>query len=215
MAAASVVVLTALAPAASAAPCVTTSGPDVCVIDLTSIADLQDGQAGSDTLRFNSAAPLAVTGKQFGTGTASAGTNFVNFEFAEVTAGTTLTITSALNDAAPGGVTAWSILAGGTLNVSGTGGNAISDFASMLVDGTFNVIESETVGALSGSGLIVVSVGEALSANGSSAANGSGDIIGTTFSGIISGAGGFTKIGAGMLKLTNANTFAGQLTVTG
>ncbi len=215
MAAGSVVVLTALAPGASALPCVTTTGPDVCVIDLTNITDQHDGQAGSDTLRFNSAAPLAVTGKQFGTGTVSAGTNFVNFEFAEVTAGTTLTITSALNDAAPGGVTAWTILAGGTLNVSGPGGNAISDFASMLVDGTFNVIESETVGALSGSGLIVVSASEALSANGSSLANAAGDIIGTTYSGIISGAGGFTKTGGGMLKLTNANTFTGQLTVTG
>lgn len=220
MATASVGLLVAFTPAARAASCATTANSDVCVINLGNITDIHDGQANTtgdgDILRFNdNANPLTVTGKQFGTGTGSAAVNFVNFEFGEIVNNTTLTITSATGDTSPGGIATWTIEAGSTLNVSGTGGNAINDSASMAVNGRLNVIESETLGALSGSGLIDIAASEVLTVGGSGALNGGGDVIGTTYSGVIQGAGGFTKSSGGMLKLTNANTFTGALTVAG
>lgn len=214
MATASAGLLAALAPAANAASCVSSNtANDVCIINLANITDTHDGQgqavpAGSgDTLQFNdNANPLTVTGKQFIAGTTpTAALNFANFEFAEIINNTTLTITSATNDAAPAGITAWTIAAGSTLNVSGTGGNAIGNTASMAVNGTFNVIESETIGALSGSGSIIVAGTEVLSADGAA----------STFSGVISGAGGFTKSGLGTLTLSGINTFSGPLSASG
>lgn len=228
MAAASGALLVALAPGAKAASCVSSpTASDVCVINLSNINDTHDGQAhtsgNGDTLQFDdNANPLTLAAKRIGTGTAAAapGTNFVNFEFAEIVNNTTLTLTSTAPVAPtpadpPAAIGAWTIAVGSTLNVSGTGGNAIGDFSSMTVNGTFNVIESETLGALSGSGLIVVSATEVLSAGGSGAKDLAGDVIGTTFSGVISGAGGFAKVGSGMFKLTGVNTFTGPLTVSG
>ncbi|NOT41257.1 MAG: autotransporter domain-containing protein [Alphaproteobacteria bacterium] len=214
MATASAGLLTALAQPASAASCVTSNTvSDVCIINLANITDTHDGQgqdttANGDTLQFNdNVNPLTVTGKQFGTGTASAAKNFVNFEFATVINNTTLTITSTTGDLAPTGLASWTIDAGSTLNVSGTGGNALGDTAAMIVNGTFNVIESETVGSLAGSGSVVISAAEILTAGGNSS--------NTTFSGIMSGAGGFTKAGNGTMILSGANTFTGALAVTG
>lgn len=213
MATASAGLLVAFAPAAQAAPCVTTTASDVCVINLANITDVHDGQTNTtgsgDVLRFddNANSPLTVTGKQFGTGTGTPALNFVNFEIGEIVNSTTLTITSATGDAAPGGISAWTIEALSTLNVSGTGGNAINDFASVTANGTFNVIESETIGALAGSGSVVVSATEILNAGGSGG--------NSTFSGVISGAGGFTKSGGGTMVLSGANTFNGALVVNG
>jgi fibronectin-binding autotransporter adhesin len=66
---------------------------------------------------------------------------------------------------------------------------------------------NETVGSIGGAGGIALGAG-ALTAGGSGAS--------TTVSGIISGTGGaFTKVGAGTLILSNANTYTGGTTISG
>lgn len=65
----------------------------------------------------------------------------------------------------------------------------------------------DTIGSLAGSGNVSLGSGGNLSVGG--------DNTSTTFSGIISGAGTFTKPGAGMLTLTGPNTYTGATTVSG
>jgi autotransporter-associated beta strand protein len=204
MAAASSALLVALAQPASAAPCVTDDTGNVCVINLGNIGDNHDGKGGSDTLQFNDAGQTFNTiADNFSNTT---GDKFVAFEILEVSAGTTLNIVSSTGDT-PAAYT-FNVL--GTLNVSGAG-NAIADSSALNVTGTFNVNESESIGSLTGTGSVVIANGEVLTTGGT----GSLTTTGATnpFSGIISGAGGFTKDYASTLWLTGDNSYTGATTV--
>ncbi|MBP9181900.1 MAG: autotransporter-associated beta strand repeat-containing protein [Fuscovulum sp.] len=91
----------------------------------------------------------------------------------------------------------------GTLILSG--GNAISDLGELRVSapGVLRVDTAETVGALDGSGNITLN-----------ATLTSGQLgFATTASGVISGAGGMTVAGTGLLTLSGANTYSGLTTV--
>ena len=84
----------------------------------------------------------------------------------------------------------------GTLAISG--GNAFQDNGSVSVSAgaTLQVSGTETVAALSGA------AGSSLLLNGGSNFQVNGDDSSSSFSGIISGAGGLTKQGTGTLSLS-------------
>ena len=115
----------------------------------------------------------------------------------------TLTITGA--DTYSGGT----IINGGTLAI-GVGGSLLSTGAvAVNSPGTFDITNASTtpqmIGSLSGNG------NTTLGAN-SLTVNETGT---TTYSGVISGSGGFVKSGSGALALSGANTFSGPTTVSG
>ncbi len=210
LAAASTSLLVGLSGSAQAAPCVTTAGPDVCVITLGDIADIQNGLAAADTIRFNDAVnPLSVSANQFGTGTSPAlPITFFNFEVAEVAAGSGLTITDTSPAATPHFTQSLTWIVTGSLSIGGTGLDAIGNASAMTVNGTLNVNANETIGSLDGSGIVNLFGTSVLTAGGSA----STDLV---YSGILSGTGGFTKIGARTLELNSDNSFSGPLTVAG
>lgn len=217
MAAASGALLVALAPQASAAPNCTGDGTaNTCVIDLTNVAT-ETVDAGAQAAATNDVVQfvgtLSISGKVFGTALPSTpgDVRLVNFEIAQVMAGSDLTVTGAAADTIFNQT--WQIDAGGILRARG--GNAIGDGSVVTLNGTLEVGGGalptdqfdETVGALSGSGLVTILNGKTFKANGAA----------TTFSGNISGAGaGFEKVGAGgMLTLTGDSTYTGLTTVSG
>src|SRR5215475_3557332 len=65
---------------------------------------------------------------------------------------------------------------------------------------------NQTIGSLTGSGNVTLGVGTLTTGN---------DNTNTAFSGVISGAGGLTKIGNGTFSLTGINTYTGPTTVNG
>ena len=86
--------------------------------------------------------------------------------------------------------------------------NAFSPFSAFTVasGATLNLASfNQTIGSLAGAG--GVTLGSATLTTGN-------DNTSTTFSGVISGAGGLTKIGNGILMLTGANTFTGGTTTS-
>ncbi|MFL6584104.1 MAG: autotransporter-associated beta strand repeat-containing protein [Chthoniobacterales bacterium] len=93
------------------------------------------------------------------------------------------------------------INAGTTANLLAS--NQISDLATVLVSGTFNLgANSDTIGALTGDGSVITAAGTTLTIGGS-------NNLDSQFDGIISGAGTIAKSGNGTLTLSGSNTFGG------
>ena len=142
-----------------------------------------------------------------GSGTLTTGGNNLNRTFGGVISGTgdlvkvgtaTLTLTGA--NTYSGGTT----VNGGTLKV-GASGAVPAGALTVGADGTFDLNNfAYTATELSGSG--AVTLGNATLTAGSTAD--------TTFSGIISGDGGLTKVGAGTLTLSGVNTYTGATTIS-
>ena len=96
-----------------------------------------------------------------------------------------------------------SIARGAALVVSG--GKALADTGTLRNDGTLTVLSSEQVGPISGNGTIRVT-GATLGTRND------GD---TLYAGAITGTGGLTKTGAGILALSGDNSMTGGLTIAG
>lgn len=99
---------------------------------------------------------------------------------------------------------------GGTLRLSNASGFTIPGAVSLanVAGATLQINNNQTIGALSGGGATGgnISLGTfTLTTNSAST---------TTFSGIVSGTGGLTKSGTGMLRLESVNTYSGITTVT-
>ncbi|WP_411183814.1 autotransporter domain-containing protein [Pseudomonas sp.] len=87
------------------------------------------------------------------------------------------------------------------------GGAAIADTGAVVVNGgTLTLSDSETIGALSGSGGAIQLGNNTLTVN---ATSGSAD-----YAGAISGSGELSKTGAGTLALSGTNTYTGDTTLT-
>ena len=93
-------------------------------------------------------------------------------------------------------------LRAGAANVFGTGTGLFVGAGAVADLNSFN----QSAGTLAGSGF--VTLGSARLTTGGSNTN-------SLFSGVISGAGGLTKVGAGILTLTGANTYSGGTSVLG
>jgi fibronectin-binding autotransporter adhesin len=92
----------------------------------------------------------------------------------------------------------------GTLKATGT----LSDSTAIIVASgtTYDFDATDTVGSIAGAGTINIASSQTLSAGN--------DGSDTEFSGVIEGAGAFTKVGSGSLTLTGDNTSTGTYTVS-
>jgi autotransporter-associated beta strand protein len=214
---ASSLALTLLSSTAQAA-CNGDGTPNTCTLVLTPpganeadiVAGTGDGGTGTDTLVFNTAG-LTLNANAIGS-TLGGTVRFINYEAAHVTAGSSLTLTGTISPTAPTQSLTWTIDATGSLFARG--GDAIGNGSAMTVNGLFEIgggagptFFDETIGSLAGAGSVSLLNSRVLTAGG----NGSS----TTFSGVMSGNGGFEKVGTGKLILTGANTFSGPLRLFG
>ncbi len=87
--------------------------------------------------------------------------------------------------------------------------NAISSSSAVTVTSTFNLNDyNQSIGSLADlAGTGSVTLGSATLSAGS-------DNTSTTFAGVISGSGGFTKLGSGTLTMSGTNTYTGTTTVS-
>ncbi|MGJ3647632.1 autotransporter-associated beta strand repeat-containing protein [Sphingomonas sp. GlSt437] len=94
----------------------------------------------------------------------------------------------------------------GTLALSG--GQAIADSNAVVVNsgGTLALLNSETIGNLSGSGAVSL---------GANTLTLGGDNSSATFAGSATGSGGITKLGSGVFTLAGSNSYTGATTVSG
>ncbi len=92
-------------------------------------------------------------------------------------------------------------ISAGTLTVSGT----LADTTDVINSGIYDVDATDTVQSLSGSGAVELASGITLT---------TGDAGDDTISGVISGAGSFTKAGSGTLTLSGSNTYTGSTTLS-
>ena len=152
-----------------------------------SVTGAIDGGAGSDTLVVQGSGDLTLAGA------------LTNFE------ALTMNGTGTLALSGNNGNIATVTLNAGTTTVAG--GNALGNASSVAVNsaGKLTLLADEVIGALSGTGRVDL---------GSHFLGTNADGSSSTFAGIMSGTGAFTKLGAGTLTLSGANTFTGDALVS-
>ena len=175
------------------------------------------GGLGTGTISLNGGGLQWATGNTsdisaqlaaIGSGGATFDTNGNNVSFAAALSGVggitkagggTLTLSVASSYGGATNVNAGTLQAGAANAIAPMSAVTVAGGATLALNG-FN----QTVGSLAGAGS--VTLGTALLTAG-------GDNTSTTFSGAISGTGGLTKNGTGVLNMTGANTYVGLTTV--
>ena len=94
----------------------------------------------------------------------------------------------------------------GTLQLNASGTLSDSTSVNVASNGTFDVNLTNTIASIEGSGIIDIASSTTLTA---------GDANDKEFSGVIQGAGNFSKSGSGTLTLSGTNTYTGSTTVSG
>jgi autotransporter-associated beta strand protein len=174
-------------------------------LDLNGITQSIGSLAGGGTSGGNvllGGANLTIGGNS--TGTAFSGTISGSGSLTKIGSGAlTLAGTNAYS-----GSTA---ISSGVLSISG--GTALPDTTAVTIantaGATLELYASETIGSFAGGG----ATGGGISILNSATLTAGGDHSSTTFAGTISGSGGLTKTGGGVLALTGANTFSGNLAI--
>jgi autotransporter-associated beta strand protein len=173
---------------------------------LGDIADVHNGQDGTDTLDFQGAF-LHISSTAF---TTEATARFIAFENAVVEAGNILLIADTDADSVRN--LNWTVNGVLDLNLGSTAAinDSIGDGSAVTVNagGALNLWENETIGSLAGAGDVFIVLGSPVLTTGANGSN-------TVFTGNIIGSGGLTKIGAGTMELNSNNTITGPLTVAG
>ncbi|MDA8836645.1 autotransporter-associated beta strand repeat-containing protein [Candidatus Pelagibacter bacterium] len=92
----------------------------------------------------------------------------------------------------------------GTLQLDASGTLSDSTPVNVASNGTFDVNVTNTIASIEGSGIIDIASSTTLTA---------GDANDKVFSGVIQGAGNFSKSGSGTLTLSGTNTYSGSTTI--
>ncbi|MDA8801497.1 autotransporter-associated beta strand repeat-containing protein, partial [Candidatus Pelagibacter bacterium] len=92
----------------------------------------------------------------------------------------------------------------GTLQLNASGTLSDSTSVNVASNGTFDINLTNTIASIEGSGTIDIETGATLTA---------GDANDKEFSGVIQGAGNFSKSGSGTLTLSGTNTYTGSTTI--
>ena len=92
----------------------------------------------------------------------------------------------------------------GTLQLNASGTLSDSTSVNVASNGTFDVNLTNTIASIEGSGIIDIASSTTLTA---------GDANDKEFSGVIQGAGNFSKSGSGTLTLSGTNTYTGSTTI--
>ncbi|PWK89704.1 autotransporter-associated beta strand repeat-containing protein [Fulvimonas soli] len=153
--------------------------------------------SSADTLRLGGDADAVFDVSQIGT-------QYSGFGVFEKTGASTWALSGATTQATP-----WTVQAG-TLRAIAS--NVLGDDSAITVNAgaTLDLNDnSQSIGSLAGAG------GVTLGGNGATLLTTGGDDTSTTFSGVISGAGGLVKTGTGTFTLSGANTYAGSTTISG
>jgi len=143
-----------------------------------------------------------------GAGTLTVGSGNVSSAFSGVMSGTGRLTKTGTGTFTLGGANSYSgltTISGGTLLLAAADRIADASALSIASAGTLNLGGfNETVASLAGAGRVTLGTG-VLTAGGNN--------TNTTYSGVMSGSGGLTKIGTGTLTLSGANTYTGATTI--
>ena len=168
------------------------------LITLAANSEIQIDSGSSLTL--NPTTGSAVTGT-YNLTIESVGTSTISDPIAISTGNITKTGAGTLTLSGTNTFTGDLTISAGTVTVSGT----LHDDVDVINSGTYDVDSTDTINSLRGSGAVELNTGITLT---------TGDAGSDTISGIISGAGNLTKVGAGTLTLSTNNTFTGDLTIS-
>jgi autotransporter-associated beta strand protein len=192
------------------------SGGTVSVAGTANLGNLNNHVTMADGSTFGvTATSIFATGRTFTIAGSSA---------FDIASGTTTTIQGVISNGASSGslvktdtgtlilsaantYTGQTVVNGGVLKLTGTSSLANSSGASVASGATLDisVLGAQSIGSLAGAGSVLDSATVTVGGSNTS----------TTFSGVISGAGGLVKTGTGTQTLLGANTYQGATSVNG
>lgn len=166
--------------------------------------DALDGVAGSQVLKSHNTAVTLTVGNNNGSGNFAGSISNANGTIGLTKVGTgTQTLSGANTHTGVTTVNAGTLVLSGGAAIADTGAVVMADAAGAQLQ----LNASETIGSLAGGGVS----GGNVNVQGNTLTV--GNASNTSFAGAISGTGGLTKVGAGTLTLSGANSYSGNTAV--